>query len=388
MEELTRRDELIRAITAIELDSLAVDSEISSGAYNRLPLSRLTALGVGLEPFAAAVQNIVNGGTGLSGYYKVTLPPGTHLAQFTNNTDFLGTALSNMSNTIQGQAHLTPLLCNPTMLFVAATLFSIDQKLSAIQQTQQELLDFLLQKEKSAMKGDLDFLIDVFNHYKYNWNDEKFKSANHLKAMDIRQTAGQKVDLYREQIKRHLGKRSLLHSDQEVKKQLTKVQDEFQDYQSALYLYGFSYFLEVLLQGNFEAAYLDDISAKLDRMSVQYRELYSAAYTQIESRSKSSLQAKVLSRVATANKVAGETIAKIPVVSKSLLDESLIAVGEKLNAYEESRTSMSLRQLVDYQSSGIRPFIDQINAINRMYNNPMTLIFNGKTLYIGCALNS
>ena len=360
--------------------------ECSYSVSNAIRTLAMTALGTGLEPITAAVQQIVSHGQAVSGYYKVTIPPGTHLAQFAKSPDFLGTALSDATNAIQNQAHLTPLMCNPTMLFVAATLFSIDQKLDAIQETQREMLDFIVQKQKSELKGDLDFLIGVFNHYKYNWNDEKYKSANHIKVLDIRQEAGRKVDFYREQIKKHLGKRGFLHSDQDVRKQLVQVQDEFQDYQLALYLYGFAYFLEVLLQENFESAYLTDISEKLDRMTVAYKELYSVAYTQLKNRSKSSVQSRLIGGSAAASKAAGQMIAKIPIVSKSPLDESLIAAGEKLDTYEEHRTLTAMRQLVGRQSSCVRPFIEQIDTINHVYNHPMELIFNRETLYIGCAL--
>ena len=178
------------------------------------------------------------------------------------------------------------------------------------------------------------------------------------------------MDFYREQIKKHLDKRGFLHSDQDVQKQLIQVQDEFQDYQLALYLYGFAYFLEVLLQENFEPAYLADISEKLDRMAVSYRELYSAAYTQMENRSKSSVQSRLIGGSAAASKMVGQMIAKIPLVSKSPLDESLIAAGEKLDTYEEHRTLTAMRQLVDRQSSCVRPFIEQIDTINHVYNQP------------------
>ena len=190
MDEFMRKGELIKAMTAVELPPMAVDSEISQRSRSQIPLSKLAALGTGMEPIAAAVQQIVSHGQAVSGYYKVTIPPGTHLAQFANSPDFLGTALTDATNAIQNQAHLTPLMCNPTMLFVAATLFSIDQKLDAMQETQREMLDFIVQRQKSELKGDLDFLIGVFNHYKYNWNNEKYKSANHVKVLDIRQEAG------------------------------------------------------------------------------------------------------------------------------------------------------------------------------------------------------
>ena len=383
MNELSNKESLLQMITMAQIPPLEIDNEINEQTYSKLPLSRVTALGTGLEPLVAAVQQITSGGQAVSGFYKVTIPAGTHLAKFKKETDFLGTALSNSNNIIESQAHLTPLICNPAMLFAAATLASIDKKLDAIQESQKEMIDFLVQKEKSSLKGDLDFLTDVFNNFKFNWNSDKYKSANHIKVLDIRQESGRRIDFYREQIKRHLGKKALLHSDRDVRKQLEQIQDELKDYQLSLYLYGFAYFLEVLLQENYDAAYLSVISEKIDSLSLQYRELYSTAYSMLEERTKSSLQAKMLSGLSAANKFAGETIAKIPVISKSQLDENLIEAGQKLGGLGEKREKDTMQQLVARQSSDVRLFIEQIDAVNRIYNGQMNLIFNKDTLYLG-----
>ena len=383
MNELSNKESLLQMITMAQIPPLGIDNEINEQTYSKLPLSRVTALGTGLEPLVATVQQITSGGQAVSGFYKVTIPAGTHLAKFKKETDFLGTALSNSNNIIESQARLTPLVCNPAMLFAAATLASIDKKLDAIQESQKEMMDFLVQKEKSSLKGDLDFLTDVFNNFKYNWNSDKYKSANHVKVLDIRQESGRRIVFYREQIKRHLGKKALLHSDRDVRKQLEQIQDELKDYQLSLYLYGFAYFLEVLLQENYDAAYLSAISEKIDSLSLQYRELYSTAYSMLEERTKASLQAKMLSGLSAANKFAGETIAKIPVISKSQLDENLIEAGQKLGGLGEKREKDTMQQLVARQSSDVRLFIEQINAINRIYNGQMTLIFDKETLYLG-----
>jgi len=383
LNELSNKESLLQMITMAQIPPLEIDNEINEQTYSKLPLSRVTALGTGLEPLVAAVQQITSGGQAVSGFYKVTIPAGTHLAKFKKETDFLGTALSNSNNIIESQAHLTPLICNPAMLFAAATLASIDKKLDAIQESQKEMIDFLVQKEKSSLKGDLDFLTDVFNNFKFNWNSDKYKSANHIKVLDIRQESGRRIDFYREQIKRHLGKKALLHSDRDVRKQLEQIQDELKDYQLSLYLYGFAYFLEVLLQENYDAAYLAAISEKIDSLSLQYRELYSTAYSMLEERTKSSLQAKMLNGLSAANKFAGETIAKIPVISKAQLDENLIEAGHKLGGLGEKREKDTMQQLVARQSSDVRLFIEQIDTINRIYNGQMTLIFNKDTLYLG-----
>lgn len=379
--ETARKNELLKAMSATELAPLEVKNEISVQTYSKIPLSRLTALGTGFEPVASAIQQVTSHGQATSGFYKVTIPKGTHLAQFKEKSGFLGTAVGEHG--IVGQAQLNPLLCDPTMLLVAAALANIDKKLDAIQEVQQEMLDFLTQKEKSALKADLNFLMDIQNNYKYNWNSEKYKAANHAKVLDIRQEAARQIDFYQEQIKKQLGKKTLLHGDHDVQKMLEKVQGEFKEYQLALYIYGFAYFLEVMLQENYEKAYLSAIAKRIDEMSFQYREFYSLAYSQIENLSKSSLQAHLFGGLSAINKGAGTAIAKIPGINKSQIDETLIEAGERIGAYKNRRVQTTMQQLLERQSSCVRPFIDNINAVNRLYNEPVTLIFNHDTLYLG-----
>ena len=379
--ETARKNELLKAMSATELAPLEVKNEISVQTYSKIPLSRLTALGTGFEPVVSAIQQVTSHGQATSGFYKVTIPKGTHLAQFKEKSGFLGTAVGEHG--IVGQAQLNPLLCDPTMLLVAAALANIDKKLDAIQEVQQEMLDFLTQKEKSALKADLNFLMDIQNNYKYNWNSEKYKAANHAKVLDIRQEAARQIDFYQEQIKKQLGKKALLHSDHDVQKMLEKVQGEFKEYQLALYIYGFAYFLEVVLQENYEKAYLSAIAKRIDKMAFQYREFYSLAYSQIENLSKSSLQAHLFGGLSAINKGAGTAIAKIPGINKSQIDETLIEAGERIGAYKNRRVQTTMQQLLERQSSCVRPFIDNINAVNRLYNESVTLIFNHDTLYLG-----
>lgn len=379
--ETARKNELLKAMSATELAPLEVKNEISVQTYSKIPLSRLTALGTGFEPVVSAIQQVTSHGQATSGFYKVTIPKGTHLAQFKEKSGFLGTAVGEHG--IVGQAQLNPLLCDPTTLLAAATLANIDKKLDAIQEVQQEMLDFLAQKEKSALKADLNFLMDIQNNYKYNWNSEKYKAANHAKVLDIRQEAARQIDFYQEQIKKQLGKKALLHSDHDVQKMLEKVLGEFKEYQLALYIYGLAYFLEVVLQENYEKAYLSAIAKRIDEMAFQYREFYSLAYSQIENLSKSSLQAHLFGGLSAINKGAGTAIAKIPGINKSQIDETLIEAGERIGAYKNRRVQTTMQQLLERQSSCVRPFIDNINAVNRLYNEPVTLIFNHDTLYLG-----
>ena len=284
---------------------------------------------------------------------------------------------------ISGQARLTPVLCDPTLFLVAAALASIDKKLDEIQEIQQEILDFLKQKEKSDLRGNINFLSEVLANYKYNCNNAMYKSSNHKSVLEIKREAEKKIDFYQKQIETALAKKNVIHADRDVKKQMAKVQEGFQDYQIALYLYGFATFLDVMLLENFDGAYLTSVAQKIENYSFTYRELYTKSYDQIEAYSKTTVKSGVMRGLAVATKKTGEGIAKIPVVSKGLLDEALIGAGDRLKGMQETSTGKKMRGLVSMRTSHVQPFIENINNVNRLYNQPTEMLFDGENLYIG-----
>jgi len=385
MGESNEKNELIRTMLNVEYHPAVVEEQAITAKYTKLPLSRVPALGIAFEPLAAAFQNVVNGGGATSGLYKVTIKNGGHLAELKDGSGYIGSILKPNGAVGGGQAVLNPLIINPTTLFMAAALMNIEKKLDSIQEAQQEIIDFLEQKEKSELKGDLDTLADILNNYKYNWNNEKYKTNKHIHVQEIKRNAAQKTDFYREQIEKKLSKQSLLHRNQDVNKKLSDAQYGFKNYQLALYLYSFSSFLEVMLLENFDSAYLDSVAHKIEDYSYQYRILYAKSYDQIEEFAKSSLETHILKSLASVNKVAGKAVAKVPIVSKSQIDETLIESGERLGKFSSQKAEQTMKQFKVNQNSGAYLFAENIKIINRLYNQPMELLFDKENLYVGVA---
>lgn len=385
MEEENKKNELIEIVTNIEHYPAVPENEISLEKYTKSPLAKISALGIAFEPLASALQSITqtSGMGARSMLCKVTIPNGVsgHLAKFHDGSGFTATIVNKTG--IAGQARINPLVCNPTMLFMAAAFMSIDKKLDSIQETQLEILEFLEQKEKSRLKGNLNVLADVHNNYKYNWNNEKYKTNKHIQVQEIKRDAEQSIILYREQINKKIQKQSFLHSDKDANSKLKEIQFEFQDYQLALYLYSFSSFLEVMLLENFESAYLDSVAHKIEEYSYQYCELYTKSYDQLEGYAKSSIQSHILSGLKSFSKVAGDTVAKIPVVSQSQLDENLIKASNQLEKISSNKADKIMGNFINNQSRYVQPFVENINAVNRLYNQPMELLFDKENLYIG-----
>lgn len=374
----------LQTLSNLELSPALFDDESALANYTKLPLSRIPALGTAFEPIASAVQKVFGGSGATTGLYKVTIPSGTHLAEFKNGVGNLGTAL-NANNQIAGQAVLKPLVCNPTMLFMAAAIANIDKKLDAIQELQQEMMDFLVQKERAELRGNLIFLSDILNNYRFNWNNDMYKNSNHIKVLDIRQTAEQKILFYRDQITSKLKKKSFIHRDKDAKKQIDAIQSSFKEYQLALYTHSFSSFLDIMLVGNYASGYLSGIKQKIENYSWQYRELYTKCYDQLEAYYGSSIESTLLKGLKSVSKATGEAIAKVPVLNRGSVDETLIEAGTKLDRLGAQRTVQQLRKLVDRQGSCVRPFVESIETVDRLYNHSLSMAFDKDAVYLGIA---
>lgn len=372
--------EILQMMSNASIYPMLQESEVGVSNYTPLPLSRLAAYGTAFQPLATAVQTAVKGAGGSGIYYVNTA--GKTMFQMKGTNNFIGALQTSAGMVGGGQAQMTPLACDPTMIFMAAALANIEKKLDAIQDIQKEMMAFIVQKEKADLKGNLNFLFDVFNNYKYNWNNEMYKNSNHIKVLDIRQEAEKKIAFYREQIIAKVNKKAFIHSSQTVNKQLQAVQDQFKDYQLALYLLGFSSFLEVMLLGNFDADYLSEISDKLETYSLKYRELYTKCYDEIESYSSTSFQSSMLKGIAKASSSVGKFVEKIPVISKGQADEALIAAGDKLDELNADKLKKQMSSLIEHQSNSIRPFIENIDTVNELCNKPVQLLVDKENIYI------
>lgn len=385
MEENNRNLQLQGLMTQ-EFYPLAFDESFDLARTIKLPLSELSTLGLSFGPLKAAFEQITKTGTagGGSGLYKVTLPggPGKKLAKFKKENKYLGTVIDKTG--IAGQARLTPVPTpiDPATLFMAAALHNIDQKMDLILEGQKEIIQFLEEKEKSQLRGNLNVLSDVLNNYKHNWNNEKYKNNKHILVQEIKRDAEHSLLFYRKQIENKISKKTFLHGEKDVTKRFSKVMSYFKEYQLSLYLFSFSTFLEVMLLENFSEAYLDSVVQKTSDYAYQYRGLYTQGYSQIEAFSKSSRTAHVLSGLSKFNRLVGEAVAKVPVVNQSQLDETLTRTSEKLKDFNANKTSDLMQEFQSNRNTYVTTFIDNINTVNTIHNKASGLLLNEDSVFL------
>lgn len=381
MENLpSKKNEMLAKMSEMEFYPTFLDEQPNLDNSIKISFSKLAAMGTVFVPVASALQNII--GQGQSGLYWAALPNEGHLAALKDGRGFLGSVLSNANNQVMGQASFIPVSVDPLAVAAAATLYCIDMKLDQIQQSQQEILNFLVEKNKAELKANLLFLYDILNNYKYNWNNENYKSSNYTKVLDIKQESSRNIIFSRKQITAEIDKKSLLNTDEDIKKRLKKIQSLFEDYQIALYSYAFSSYLEIMLLENFESSFIDGVANKIEDYSFQYRELYTQCYTQFESVSKSSIQTNILKGLSSVSSITGKVIEKVPLISKSEIDETLIEAGNKLESLSMKRVNLTLQSLIAKQSSCVRPFVDNIRTVKCLYNDPIKILVDNENIYI------
>ena len=306
-----------------------------------------------------------------------------HLARRIDGSGLIGAALCNVTNQVAGQAILNNVTSlDPTTLYIIATLYAINHKLDAINQGQKDIQSFLEQKEHSELQGSLLFLTDVINNYKYNWNNDFYLKNNHLKTLDIKEMAEQEIDFYQSQIRKETSKKEFLLMDKDVKKKLDVIKNDLINYQLAFYLLSFASLLEVILSESFDSCYIQSVIHKLSHYSLEYRQLYTECYEIIEKNAKNSVESQAIKGISTISQVMGKTIEKAPLLGKTPIDESLISASDKLIALNNDHTEALMKELIQNQGGFVKPFIDTLTSMKKIYSQDLQFAMDDKNIYI------
>lgn len=379
----------INGVTNIEYLPSILSKEAALKDHTKFSFSDFSALGVAfsslLETFRTVTQTV-----DADGLYRCVFPDGVtgKLAAFKDGSGNLGTIMDG--NNIVGQAHwikadsqvmTTTIPYNPTVLFMAMALMSIDKKLNKIQETQKEILRFLELDKESQIRGDLNTLTEILNNYKYNWDNELYKKSKLDLVQHIKRSASGNIDFYQNKISAGSTKKKGIHINKNAESLLTELDNLFKNYQLSLYIYAFAYFLEVILMENYDKQYLDKVASEIEKRSIDYRTLYSDCYQQIDEYTKSTIEANLLKSASTVGKLTGETVAKIPIISKTQIDESLIVAGEFLNKVGDENSQKTMERYIENRDSGVEVFIDNINTVNKLHNKSLEMLFDNENMY-------
>lgn len=271
---------------------------------------------------------------------------------------------------------------NPMMMAMAVMMVQVNQKLDAIQKTQQDILSFLQEDKKAKLQGDLNMLSDILDKYKYNWDNDQYRSNYHMKALDIKQSAEQNIIFYQKQIADKIKGLPPVFLDQAIRDTMNKIADNFHDYSMALYLFSFSSYLEVMLLGNFTEEYLNSVAQRVRDYQTYYQDQFEKCRDYIAKVSGDSVQMKVQDAVGQAGKFLGNLIGLSPLLNKGPVDEWLKDGGEQLLKGKEERIAKLVAEFETKQETGSELFVDSIRNVKTVCNETQAIMFDKEYLYL------
>lgn len=393
MFELTKKEkkgEVVRAMSEVEFQLCVPNNETALTEYQKFPLANIGAFGLTtLEPILNALNKQKQKGAGET-LYRAILPRGTHLAKKRGENAFLGTAIRDGEGIVK-QARFKPVSStgvsnvppvNPVMICMAVILMTVTKKLDEVKETGEQVLAFLEEKERAKLEGNLETLTEIFNNYKYNIDNQLYKTNKHIQVQAVKSEAEQSIKLYRSQVEKELKKQSFFHGDHSVQEKISQIESKYRNYQLALYAYSFAYFLEVMLFENFERGYLQNVQNILERHCEDYQALHQKSRLMIEEYSKTSMQTYAVKALSGISKGTGKVFAKIPLINKTQVDENLIAKGEELQISGEERTVRVMDKVFAGNTNFVTPFMENIRTVDSLYNDSLEVLVDKDTLYI------
>ena len=381
------------AETAIHLASTDIEVDVA-GSF-KLPLDQMASLGVGfgsLPTMFRSVTTTISAPTLLQATDKLGNPLDPAVLQrFSDGSGMLGSFRDAATGFGQARLHqidpgtiqsVATMPYDPTMLFMAAALAQINQKLDAIQDTVNEMFEYMRLKDKAELRGNVKTLEDVLEAYRYNWNNDIWRKNAHMKVVDIKQESEKAIIHLRAQIRAKMGEKGPVELRFAVGGRLDKVLDRLKEYQLATYTYSFAAFLEPMLSENFDEANLNAIAAKISDHGNEYRKLYTECYNAIEESSKASADAVALRGASAAFAGLGAFVKQTPLGERTSVDETFEKAARGVGSFNEGQTRSLMEKLLHAKAPNVLPFKQSLEVVDDLHNHPYQLAADGESVYL------
>lgn len=381
----------IRKPDELVLGLVPTDIEVKTDGALRISFDQLPTLGLGLSSLASALAPAV-ASAAAPVLFTVTdvagnpIPPAV-LQAFNDGSGLLGSFRDPIKGFGQARLHVaeaaqaTAVVVDPVTLMMAATLMVVSQKLDSIQHTQEEMFEYLRQRDKAELRGALQALADIARDYRFNWSNDTFMQSSHAQVLEIRKQADAIATLQRAQIRGKLNG-GPIEIRASVEARLSELVDHLAEYRLAVYTHALSSFLEPLLSRNNDAAYLHSVSERISAHGLAYRELYTECYNAVEEGARNSLDSAVLGGIADAGKALGGFLSQTPLGEATPVDEALKGAGEEIGKFNEGITDSLMAQLRSMSSPEVLPLQQGVESLASLHEKPLAIAANSEALYL------
>ena len=357
---------------------------LSNNKYS-LSLSKLSEISPITVSTANNIKTIMEQNPKTSGnLYRITnLGKNDSLKAMRDGKTFWGSIKkSDGSSTMAKLKEVNPnnvMALDPTVMMMSVALAGIEQELGEIKELNKQIFSFLEHEKESEIESDLEILNRSISDFRFNLEDEKYLINNHKQVMDIKRTANKNMLFYKKEIKDDLSKDKLFTTNNSMNSIIEDIQKKFRYYRLSLYIYSFSTFMEILLLGNYTNDYLLSKKEELDELDNEYSEVFNNALEYVKKNANKSLEGNVLSGLGSAGKAIGNLAEKVKIKN---VDNWLNEKGDNLKQSGQNIKDEFATKFDDMRESNSRPFINQIEKVDCIYNNTKEIYFDKENIYL------
>lgn len=357
---------------------------LSNNTYS-LSLSKLSEISPITVSTANNIKTIMEQNPKTSGnLYRITnLGKNDSLKAMRDGKTFWGSIKkSDGSSTMAKLKEVNPnnvMALDPTVMMMSVALAGIEQELVEIKELSKQIFSFLEHEKESEIESDLEILNRSISDFRFNLEDEKYLINNHKQVMDIKRTANKNMLFYKKEIKDDLSKDKLFTTNNSMNSIIEDIQKRFRYYRLSLYIYSFSTFMEILLLGNYKNDYLLSKKEELDELDNEYSEVFNNALEYVKKNANKSLEGNVLSGLGSAGKAIGNLAEKVKIKN---VDNWLNEKGDNLKQSGQNIKDDFATKFDDMKESNSRPFINQIEKVDCIYNKTKEIYFDKENIYL------
>lgn len=357
---------------------------LNNNTYS-LSLSKLSEISPITVSTANNIKTIMEQNPKTSGnLYRITnLGKNDSLKAMRDGKTFWGSIKkSDGSSTMAKLKEVNPnnvMALDPTVMMMSVALAGIEQELGEIKELSKQIFSFLEHEKESEIESDLEILNRSISDFRFNLEDEKYLINNHKQVMDIKRTANKNMLFYKKEIKDDLSKDKLFTTNNTMNSIIEDIQKKFRYYRLSLYIYSFSTFMEILLLGNYKNDYLLSKKEELDELDNEYSEVFNNALEYVKKNANKSLEGNVLSGLGSAGKAIGNLAEKVKIKN---VDNWLNEKGDNLKQSGQNIKDDFATKFDDMKESNSRPFINQIEKVDCIYNKTKEIYFDKENIYL------
>lgn len=357
-----------------------------------LPIAELSTLGAGvaslLPAFRTVTQTVTMDSTGLfriinasdgalkvakSGEFAWGALKGaggvSKMAKLRAVDDISGTSVATMP-------------INPATLMMAAALYSIEKQLGNIEKMEKQILSCFQIEKESEIEADLMTLTEIIQKFKSSWDNESSVATDLNITKEIQRTALKNVISYQKAVQEVVKSKNLFVVNGKVNSILEDLQKKFKYYRLALYTFAMAEFSGIMLSKNFKEEYISKTKEELEKMSLEYRDLFSECSNHLEKMKSMSVEANFLKGLSAASTAVGNLIGKVPRVKDGQVDDFLVEKGAKLRKGVDESLKQLIEAFAELSNPGISVFTERMCDLIQIYNHTSEICFDRDNIYL------